>query len=162
MPSKKTDLLRRLCHALLTVIPKVARLFSVLIRFFSGAILCVFAVAPGWIAFGILSQVLANPSEFDLKALVACVVCFALLYFLLLLAYRAFTNTGRKEDGGLLPAWTMRVFVASFGVLAILTIVFGIYSGKWTPVFGGFAYLGTALSVHATLKIRQRRGRFVA
>jgi hypothetical protein len=162
MSAKKNDLFHRLCHVLSIVIPVVARLFSVFVRFFSGAILCAFAVAPGWVAFGILSQALANPSEFDLKALVACAVCFALLYFLLLLAYRAFSNTGRKEDGGLLPPWTMRVFVASFGVLAILTIIFGIYSRKWTPVIGGFAYLGTALSVQATLKIRRKRGRFVA
>lgn len=162
MSAKKTDLFHRLRHVLFSLIPVIAGLLSVFVRFFSGAILCGFAVAPGWVAFDILSQVLANPSEFDRKALVACAVCFALLYFLLLLAYRALTNTELKKDGDLLPPWAMRVFVATFGVLAIITIIFGIYSRKWTPVIGGFAYLGAALSVQATLKIRQKRGRFVA
>ena len=162
MPASKTDLLRRLGRACFVVIPIAARLFAVLVRFLSGAILCFFAVAPGLIDFSILSQVLAKPSELDLTALVAFVVCSALLYFLLVLAYRAFTNKGRKADGGLLPPWAMKVFVASFGVLAILIIIFGIYSKEWVPVVGGTAYLGTALSVHAALKRRQKHGRFVA
>ena len=162
MPASKTDLLRRLGRACLFAVPIAAKFFAVFVRVLSGAILCFFAVAPALMDFSILSQVLAKPSELDLKALVAFVVSSALLYFLLVLAYRAFTNKGRKADGGLLPPWAMRIFIASFGVLAILIVIFGIYSKEWAPVVGGIAYLGTALSVHAALRRRQKHGRFVA
>jgi hypothetical protein len=94
--------------------------------------------------------------------MIVIVVCFALLYFLLLLAYRAFTGNGRKADGGLLPPWAMKVFVASFGVIAILTVAFGVYSGNWFPILGGLTCLGTALVVYGALKKRPRRGRLAA
>lgn len=159
---RKSPLFDRFRRASFIAIAVAVRIFAILCRLFSGAILCFFALAPGWVAFGILSQVVTTPSEFNLKAIVVLTVCFALLYFLLLLAYRAFTGRGRKADGGLLPLWAMKVFVASFGVIAILTVAFGVYSSNWPPVFGGLAYLVTALVVYGALKKRQMHGKLIA
>ena len=162
MTVRKPPFSHRFRRASFIAIAIAVRIFATLCRLFSGAILCFFAFAPGWIAFGILSQVVAKPREFDLKAVVVLAVCFALLYFLLLLAYRAFTGSGRNTDGGLLPPWAMKVFVASFGVIAIFTVAFGVYSGNWLPVFGGLTYLGIALAVYGALKMRQMRGKLAA
>ena len=65
-------------------------------RCFSGAILCFFAFVPGWILFHGLADVLRNPRnvlDASLKDLLmglgVLAFCAALMYFLLLLAYRA-------------------------------------------------------------------------
>ncbi|MBB6241576.1 hypothetical protein [Rhodanobacter sp. MP1X3] len=158
----KPPFLYRFRRASFTALAKAGRIFAIFFRLLSAAILCAFAFAPGWVAFGILSQVVAKPSELDLSTIVVLAVCLALLYFLLMLAYRGFTGSGRKADGGLLPPWAMKVFVASFGVIAIFTVASGIYSGKWFPVLGGLTYLFTALSVYGALKKRQMRGKLVA
>lgn len=76
------------------------RIIEVASRLFAGCILCFFAFAPGYILFHVIPQVIENPNDMVWGEFVALMVCCFLLYFLLLLAYRAFTGRGRKKDGG--------------------------------------------------------------
>ena len=86
------------------------RVFQIIGRCSAGAILLFFAFVPGWILFHALADAFGNPKNvLDLTWLGAVAFCTALLYFLLLLAYRAFTGRGRKQDGGLLPPWRCRL-----------------------------------------------------
>ena len=124
-------------------------------RIWAGAILCFIAFAPAWVGFGVLAQVVAKPSELDFPALAVIGACFALVYFLLLIAWRAFTGRGRALDGELLPPWAMSAFVATFGVMAILIIVYGAYTGKYGAIVGGVCYLVIALAVQMARKIRR-------
>jgi hypothetical protein len=78
----------------------------------------------------------------------------ALLYFLLLVSYRAFRGRGRKEDGGLLPPWGLKIVASMFGVIAILIIFFGYDENKIMPVLGGIGYLIISFSVLALSKNR--------
>ena len=71
-------------------------------------------------------------------------ICALLLYFLLLLAYRAFTGRGRKQDGGLLPPWAMKGFIHAFGIVAVILVVVGVYQGELRSFAGGLGYLLTA------------------
>ncbi len=89
------------------------RVFEIIARCYGGAILCFFAFVPAWILFHALADAYTNPKNaLDLTWLGAVAFCIALMYFLLLLAYRAFTGRGRKQDGGLLPPWAMQAFAA--------------------------------------------------
>ena len=117
---------------------------EVFYRWFAGALLCFFAFAPAWVGGHVLVQVFQEPSDLDWFAVVVLGVCAALVYFFLLLAYRAFTGRGRKQDGGLLPRWAMKGFIHAFGVVAVCLIIAGIYQGELRPVFGGTGYLLTA------------------
>ncbi|MBA8885776.1 hypothetical protein [Dokdonella fugitiva] len=137
-------------------------LFAIIVRIFAGAAFCFFAFAPAWVGFGVLAQIIVKPSELDLFAIAVLVVCFSLLYFFLLLAYRAFTGRGRKADGGLLPSWGMKSFVAAYGVMAVLIIAFAAYNGKLNGVLGGSLNLFIALSVYRLLKWRESQHRFNA
>ena len=137
-------------------------LFALVVRLVACAAFCLFAFAPAWIGFGILVQVVAKPSELDLTAIIAMGICFTLLYFFLLLAYRALTGRGRKADGGLLPSWAMKFFVSLYGVMAVLIIAFAVYQGKLNGVLGGAFNLIVALSVYRLLKWRESQHRLNA
>jgi hypothetical protein len=137
-------------------------LFQLVGRLYGSAVLCFFAFAPGWVGFNILLQILLKPSELDLTAIIAMAVCFALLYFLLLLAYRAFTGQGRKSDGGLLPPWAMKFFIGAYGAFGILIVIFGAYSGKVIAVLGGLADVSSAVAIYGLLKWRQSQHRIDA
>lgn len=91
-----------------------------------------------------LVQIVQKPSDLDWFASGVLAGCGALLYFLLLLAYRAFTGRGRKRDDGLLPPWAMKGFIHLFGVIAVGLIIVGVYQGELRPIIGGVKYLATA------------------
>ena len=102
-------------------------------RCYAGVILCFFAFVPGWILFHGLLDISTNPRnvvEGDLKDLLlgfgVLTLCAALMYLLLLLAYRAFTNRGRKKDGGLLPPLAMQGFAALFALSGVAASAMGI------------------------------------
>ena len=117
--------------------------FAVAYRWFGGGILCFFAFVPAWIGGHVLVQIAQKPSDLDWRAALVLAGCGALLYFFLLLAYRAFTGRGRKQDGGLLPPWAMKGFVHVWGVMAVCIIIMGIYQQELRPILGGIAYLIT-------------------
>ena len=80
----------------------------------------------------------------DWRALLVLIGAAAMTYFFALLAYRAFTGRGRKQDGGLLPPWAMKGFIHTFGVFSVVIILLGIYQKEWHPIVGGFGYLFVA------------------
>jgi hypothetical protein len=128
--------------------------FAVLYRWFGGALLCFFAFAPVWIGAHVLLQLLQKPQEASVFVVTVLGVCAAIAYFLLLLAYRAFTGRGRKQDDGLLPPWAMKGFIHAFGVVAVCIVALGIYQGELRPIVGGIAYL---LSPYGALYAYSRR-----
>jgi len=132
------------------------RVFEVAFRLFGGVILLFFAFAPAWILFHLAKTLLLDPSDLDMTAAIAFLICAPLLYFFLLLAFRAFTGRGRKQDGGLLPPLALKVFAVSFGAIAIAIAVFGVYQGELRPVLGGLGYLASATVLYRVVRHRER------
>src|SRR5450631_1861714 len=130
-------------------------MMSLFVRWFGGSILCFFAFIPAWILYHAIADVIGNPKEIDLTWVMAVIVCSSLLYFLLLLAYRAFTGRGRKQDGGLLPPLALQIFGALFGALAVIAIGFGIYEDKPRMVVGGIVYMCGVSKLSRVLKARK-------
>ncbi len=79
------------------------RALELLIRFTSGGLLVLFSFVPAWILGHIALSAFREPKTLYGAAALAFVVCSALLCFLGLLAYRAFSGGGRASNGGLLP-----------------------------------------------------------
>lgn len=75
------------------------------------------------------------------------VVCGALMYFLLLLAYRAFTGRGRKKDGGLLPPLAMQAFAVLFALCGAAVSALGIERQDYWVVLGGLLEFLVGLGV---------------
>lgn len=128
---------------------------EVMYRWFGGAILSFFAFIPAWVAFHIVVGLFEKPANLGWESALALAISGGLLYFLGLLAFRAFTGRGRKEDGGLLPPWAMTGAIHLFGVIAAIIVVFGIVQGKLLPILGGIAYL---ISAYGALVARRARG----
>src|SRR5262249_61343494 len=101
---------------------------------------------------------LAWPSSNEWSADIVLVITRSLLYFLLLLAYRAYPGRGRKSDGGLLPPWAMLGFIHTFGVVAAVIVFFGIVQGRFLPIVGGIAYLLSAYGALAAVRARRKDG----
>ena len=112
-----------------------------LYRWFGACLLCFFAFFPLYVGVGSISVVVKEPAKFDLFFVFVISACVALSYFLLLLAFRAATNRGRKSDAGLLPPLAMKFIIGLFGVTAICIVAMGVYQGEAKPVFGGIGYL---------------------
>jgi hypothetical protein len=127
-------------------------------RIFGGGILAFFAYVPLFIGWGILKQLIAKPSDTDWIALGVIGGCAALAYFLLLLAYRAFTGRGRKKDGGLLPPWAMVGFALLFCAVGWAVVVMGLIQRDWHAVRGGLVYCATSTTVVAALYRSRRMG----
>lgn len=131
------------------------RIIEIVFRIFGGFILVFFAIAPSWILFHLAKTLIFDPSDLDITAAIAFLVCVPLLYVLLLLAYRAFTGQGRKQDGGLLPPWALKMLAITFGVLAVAIIVFGFYQNELRPIVGGLGYLVSAAILYRVVKQRE-------
>lgn len=127
---------------------------SILCRWFGGTILCFFAFIPAWLFVNVIITLLADLNEIDWLAVLALAGTAVLTYFFALLAYRAFTGRGRKQDGGLLPSWVIKGFTHTYGVFGILIILLGLYQKEWRPVFGGICYLLIANRALATYNSR--------
>jgi len=132
-------------------------------RCWAGGILCFFAFVPGWILFHGLADIIGNPrSMLDAKpkdllmGLGILVVCGALMYFLLLLAYRAFTGRGRKKDGGLLPPLAMQAFAAIFALCGAAVSALGIARQEYWVVLGGLLEFLVGLGVFRLVRSRAR------
>jgi hypothetical protein len=134
----------------------VQQVFEVAFRVFGGVILLFFAFAPAWILADLAKTLVLAPSELDLTAAVAFLICAPLLYLVLQLAYRAFTGRGRKGDGGLLPPWALKGFAVSFGLIGVAIAAFGAYQGEPRPALGGVGYLGSALALYGVVRHRER------
>lgn len=121
--------------------------FALVYRLFGACILSIFAFVPLYIGFYSTLAVVAESEKFDLFFVVVVGVCAALAYFLLLLAYRAATGQGRKQDGGLLPPLVMKGFVLLFGIIGVAAACVGALHGELQPFFGGLLYAALALSL---------------
>lgn len=120
---------------------------AVAYRIFGGGILAFFAYVPLFIAWGILKQLIEKPSDTDWLAAAVISGCLALAYFLLLLAYRAFTGRGRKKDDALLPPWAMMAFAGLFCAVGWVVVVLGLMHRDWHAVHGGLVYCVTSSAV---------------
>lgn len=118
--------------------------------------MCFFGYIPGWVFVQVVITLFNEPSKFDLTALLVLLGAAALTYFFALLAYRAFTGRGRKQDGGLLPPWAMLGFIHAFGVIAVCIIIFGFLQDKLLPILGGIGYIVSAYG--ALLRHKSRSG----
>ena len=132
------------------------RIAELVMRVYSGCLLLFFAFAPAWILADLGVTGIKKPDELDETALVALLICSSLLYFFLLLAFRAFTGKGRKSDGGLLPPLTMKVFAVSFALIAVLIVAFGVLSRDTRAIFGGVGYFCCAVAMFKVIQGRQR------
>jgi hypothetical protein len=131
------------------------RLIEVVFRIFGGVILLFFAFAPAWILFHLAKTLLLDPSDLDITAAIVFLICAPLSYFLLLLAFRAFTGKGRKQDGGLLPPLALKGLAVSFGVIAVAISIFGIFQGELRPALGGLGYLVPAIILYQVVRRRE-------
>jgi hypothetical protein len=132
-------------------------------RCWAGAILCFFAFVPGWILFHGLADIIHDPQPMlhaKLKDLLIglgiLAFCSALMYFLLLLAYRALTGRGRKKDGGLLPPLAMQIFAALFALCGAAVSALGIERQDYPVVFAGLFEFLSGLGVFRLARIRRR------
>jgi hypothetical protein len=125
----------------------MTRAIEILVRLLCGGILCFFAFIPAWIEYHAIADAIETPSTIDTTWLIAVIVCSALLYFLLLLAYRAFTGRGRKQDGELLPPYAMQGFAALFGLVGAGVSSFALYQRHFPTVFWGLLEFLAAASV---------------
>lgn len=132
------------------------RLLEVAFRIFGGVILTFFAFVPAWILFHLAKTLFFEPSELDLTAAIALLICAPLLYFFLLLAFRAFTGRGRRQDGGLLPPLALKGFAFSFGAIAVVIAIFGLINGELRPVFGGIGYLAASVLLYQIVRRREK------
>ena len=130
---------------------------EMLTRWFGGVILLVFAFAPAWILFHSIVSLIRQPSGLDGATAIIIVVCAGLLYFLLLVAFRAFTGKGRKGDGGLLPPWGLQVFAVAWGAVGIGVVAMGIIEKAPAPVFFGAGYVATAVALFMLAQRRRRK-----
>lgn len=115
------------------------RTVAVVARWFNGGILCFFAFIPGWILFHAVIDAIGNPRTIDWRWIVAVAVCALLMYFLLLIAFRAFTGRGRKQDGGLLPPIVIQIFAAVFAMIGAAVSALGLHERRIEVIFGGLA-----------------------
>src|ERR1700728_3611997 len=129
-------------------------------RCWAGAIVCFFAFVPAWILFHGLADIIGNPRpmlEANLKDLLLglgiLAFCVALIYFFLLLAYRAFTGRGRKRDGGLLPPLAMQVSAALFALCGAAVSAFGIERQEYPVVIAGLFEFFIGLGVFKLSRI---------
>jgi hypothetical protein len=137
---------------------KFRSVLQVIASCYGGAILCFFAFIPGWILFHAIADAFSNPKNvLDLTWLGAIVVCSALMYFLLLLAYRAFTGRGRKQDGGLLPPWTMQAFAVFFALCGAAVSAGGIKRQAPAMVIAGLMEFLLGAVVFRIAGARRRR-----
>ncbi len=132
-------------------------------RCWAGAILCFFAFVPAWILFHGLADIIRNPRpmlDANLKDLLMglgiLAFCVALMYFLPLLAYRAFTGRGRKKDGGLLPPPAMQVFAALFALCGAGVSALGIERRDYPVVIAGLLEFLIGLGAFRLSGIRRR------
>ena len=132
------------------------RIVESVFRIFGGLILLFFAFAPAWILFDLVKTLIFDPGDLDLVAAAAFLICAPLLYFFLLLAYRAITGRGRKQDGGLLPRWALKVFAVVFGAVAVAIAAFGLLQEEYGAFIGGLGYFGSALVLYKVVRIRER------
>ncbi len=133
------------------------RLLEVAFRLFGGAILLFAAFLPAWILFHLAKTLLLDPGDLDLTAAIAFAICAPLLYFFLLLAFRAFTGRGRRQDGGLLPPLALKFVALFFGAIGIAIAIFGFFQGEPRPVIGGLGYLASAFILHRVVRQREWR-----
>ena len=127
----------------------------VLFRWLCGALLCFFGYIPAWIFVQVVLTLIEKPDIFDLTALLVLFGTAALTYFFAIVAYRAFTGRGRKQDDGLLPRWAMVGFIHTFGVVACCIIIVGLFQKQLVPIVGGLGYLATAYG--ALLRYKKKR-----
>jgi len=132
-------------------------ILDIVIRIFAGCLLAFFAFAPGYISYIIILGIITEPTDTEWVIYLVLAVTLSLFYFLCLLTYRAFTGRGRKEDGGLLPPWALKLFAGVFGVIAIIMIIMGMYQGNLLGSMVGVGYLSTALLVHGIAKWREKQ-----
>jgi hypothetical protein len=125
-------------------------------RWFAGLTLCAFAFVPSWIETHAILDAVIDPHTIDVTWFIAVGVCSALLYFLLLLAYRAFTGRGRKQDSGLLPPLALQIFAVLFGAIGALVSGFAVYAARWPAVIGGLLEFLTAAAVFRVALFRKR------
>ena len=133
---------------------RLRRTFGTGIRWYAGLILCAFSLIPGWIEFKATQDAIENARTIDGTWVTAILVCSALCYFLLLVAYRAFTGRGREQDGGLLPPTVLQMLCVVFGVFVGAACLYALFNGHWPEAIHGF--LGVVAAA-AVFRIAQRR-----
>jgi hypothetical protein len=116
------------------------------------------ALAPAWVLYWSLVQVIPDPTSFNWLAFAVISVSATLMYFFLLLACRSIAGRGRAKDDGLLPVWAMKGFLHSFAVIAILLIGFGVYDVRIMPIIGGALYLIAAYKALQRINGREQNG----
>lgn len=126
-------------------------------RIFGAAILCFFAFVPLYITGGIVWNIVKDPKGTPLSAVVALAICLPLAYFLLMLAWRAFTGRSPRKDGGLLPPLVLQIFAVLFGAIAAAGIAANFSSNRYLAALGGLGFLGAAVTVFQIAKRRQGR-----
>ncbi len=125
-------------------------------RWFGGAILCFFALVPGWIISHAVLDAIADPKTIDWRWLLAIAICASLMYFLLLMAFRAFTGRGRKRDGGLLPPLAIQVFAALFAALGASVSAIGLHEGELGVTFAGLLHFLAGVAVFRMAGLRRK------
>jgi hypothetical protein len=119
-------------------------------------LLCFFALIPMWIGFQATWDAVSDPHTIDGPWFTAVLICPALTYFLLLLAYRAFTGRGRKQDGGLLPPLALQALAILCATTGTLISGFGVYNTKPAAIVGGLTYFLAAVTLFRRARLRRK------
>ena len=132
------------------------RWLPILARWYGGVILSLFALIPACVLFLAIRRIIGQPASFEWEDLLVLGIFGGLLYFLALLAFRAFTGRGRKNDDGLLPPWAMKGAIHVFGVIGALMLIAGVVEKEMGMALGGIAYCAIAYSALLTLRARRK------
>jgi len=105
-------------------------------RLLGGLILSAFALVCGWGALNVIRGLFAPEERLTVASTAIIAVSLTLTYLLSLLAFRAFTGHGRKQDGRLIPLWALKALVSIYAAFAAIVVGLGLYRGNFQMALG--------------------------
>ena len=118
--------------------------------------LCFFAFIPASFLFHDITRIIDTSSGVGWEDALAFGLFGGLLFFLGLLAFRAFTGRGRKSGDGLLPPWAMVGAIHTFGVIGALIVIVGVVEREVLMVLGGVVYFVIAYEALVAVRARSK------
>jgi hypothetical protein len=137
----------------------VGGIFQFVIRVFSALILGFFSIILWYGVFGTIFHVVEEPKDASLVVFAFLAVGIPIAYFLLLIAWRALTNSSSRTDGGLLPPFAIQVFAICYGGIALFGLVGNLYGGHYLRALGGLAFVAIAVGVVKSCRLREREAK---
>ena len=116
----------------------------IILRVFYASLLGIFAFVPSYIVVGVFPSFIKESLSGSVVEYAILAFCITAAYVLWLLSWRALTWSTSRNDGGLLPPWSMKVLSSCFGVVGAVIVIFSIYMDEYYKIIPGVAYMVAA------------------